>query len=106
MKNYLSIIRKCLLIFLIGFTWSCGKVKNNDVKEVQTKKVSAKDILGNPEYLAMSYGGYRYADHGIEPTLEELKEDMKILHALGIRVVRTYKVHLPQAENLLKAIRR
>ena len=104
MKNYLSIIRKCLLIFLIGFTWSCGKVKNNDVKEVQTKKVSAKDILGNPEYLAMSYGGYRHADHGIEPTLEELKEDMKILHALGIRVVRTYKVHLPQAENLLKAI--
>ncbi len=105
MKNYLSIIRNGMLIVLIGFTWSCGKVKKNDVKEdVQTKTVSAKDILGNPEYLAMSYGGYRHADHGIEPTLEELKEDMKILHALGIRVVRTYKVHLPQAENLLKAI--
>lgn len=104
MKNYLSIIRNCMLIFLIGFTWSCGKVKKNDVKEVQPKKVSAKDILGNPKYLAMSYGGYRHADHSIEPTLEELKEDMKILHALGIRVVRTYKVHLPQAENLLKAI--
>ena len=104
MKNYLSIIRNCLLIVLFGFIWSCGKVKNNDVKEVQTKKVSAKDILGNPEYLAMSYGGYRYADHGIEPTLQELKEDIKILHVLGIRVVRTYKVHLPQAENLLKAI--
>lgn len=105
MKNYLSIIRNGMLIVLIGFTWSCGKVKKNDVKEdVQTKTVSAKDILGNPKYLAMSYGGYRHADHGIEPKLEELKEDMKILHALGIRVVRTYKVHLPQAENLLKAI--
>lgn len=105
MKNYLSIIRNCVLIFLIGFIWSCGKVKANDVKEeVSTKKVSAKDILGNLDYLAMSYGGYRYADHGIEPTLEEIKEDMKILYALGIRVVRTYKVHLPQAENLLKAI--
>ena len=105
MKNYLSIIRSGMLIFLIGFIWSCGKVKTNDVKEeVSAKKVSAKDILGNPDYLAMSYGGYRHADHGIEPTLEELKEDMKILYALGIRVVRTYKVHLPQAENLLKAI--
>nr|WP_240911183.1 glycosyl hydrolase family 17 protein [Yeosuana marina] len=65
---------------------------------------TAAEILGNPNYLAMSYGGYRYQDHSIEPTLEELKEDMKILHALGIRIVRTYKVHKPQAENLLKAI--
>ncbi|GAA4891715.1 hypothetical protein GCM10023311_15160 [Flaviramulus aquimarinus] len=105
MKNYLSIIRNCVLIFLIGFIWSCGKVKKNEVKEdVLVKEVSAKDILGNTDYLAMSYGGYRHADHSIEPTLDELKEDMKLLYALGVRVVRTYKVHLPQAENLLKAI--
>jgi exo-beta-1,3-glucanase (GH17 family) len=105
MRNYLSIVRSCILILLIGCICSCGKAKKNTVKEeVSRKEVSAKDILGNPEYLAMSYGGYRYADHSIEPTLHELKEDMKILHALGIRIVRTYKVHLPQAENLLKAI--
>jgi len=78
---------------------SCNNSKTSDVNQL-----TAKDILGNSDYLAMSYGGYRYADHGIEPTLDELKEDMKILHALGVRVVRTYKVHLPQAENLLKAI--
>jgi exo-beta-1,3-glucanase (GH17 family) len=29
---------------------------------------------------------------------------MKILSAMGIRIVRTYKVHLPQASNLVKAI--
>ena len=29
---------------------------------------------------------------------------MKILHAMGIRVLRTYKVHLPHASNVLKAI--
>jgi len=98
-------MRNYILVFLISFLWSCGKAKTNNVKEeVSTKQVSAKDILGNPDYLAMSYGGYRHADHSIEPTLEELKEDMKILHALGIRIVRTYKVHLPQAENLLKVI--
>ena len=68
------------------------------------KKVTAKDIIGNPEYLAISYGGYRHSDHGIEPTLEELKEDMKILAAMGIKVLRTYKVHKPHAANVLKAI--
>jgi exo-beta-1,3-glucanase (GH17 family) len=66
--------------------------------------MNAKEILGNPEYLAMSYGGYRHADHDIEPTMNELKEDMKILAAMGVKIVRTYKVHLPQAANLVKAI--
>ncbi|MCL6296397.1 glycosyl hydrolase family 17 protein [Jejuia spongiicola] len=98
-------MRNCLLIFLACFMWSCNNSKKNDVSQVVEKKqLTAKDILGNPEYLAMSYGGYRHADHSIEPTLDELKEDMKILHALGIKMLRTYKVHLPQAENLLKVI--
>lgn len=69
---------------------------------VKTK--TAKEILGNPEYLAMSYGGYRHADHSIEPTSDELKDDIKILSAMGVKIVRTYKVHKPQAANLLQAI--
>ena len=100
MKNYFSIIRICTLIFLIGFTGSCDKVKKDDVKE----EVSAKDILGNPDYLAMSYGGYRYTDHSVEPTLDELKEDMRILSAMGIKLIRTYKLLKPQASNLVKVI--
>ena len=84
--------------------------KNNTKKDSNSETVkeqarlSAKDILGNPDYLAMSYGGYRHADHGIEPAIDELKDDMKILAAMGIKIVRTYKVHLPEATNLLKAI--
>lgn len=66
--------------------------------------VTAADILGNPDYLAISYGGYRYVDHDIEPTNDELKEDMKLLAAMGVKILRTYKVHLPQASNILKAI--
>ena len=98
-------LRYCMLISVIGLALSCDKTKKNDLnKVVEKQELSVKDILGNPQYLAMSYGGYRYADHSIEPTLDELKEDMKILHALGVRMVRTYKVHKPQAENLLKAI--
>ncbi|WP_400074915.1 glycosyl hydrolase family 17 protein [Winogradskyella sp. R77965] len=105
MKNYLSIIKICALILIIGIIGSCNKVKKNDVKEeVSMNEKSAKDILGNPEYLAMSYGGYRYADHTIEPTLNELKEDMKILSAMGVKLIRTYKLLKPQAANLVKVI--
>jgi len=42
--------------------------------------------------------------HDIEPTLKELKEDLKLLSAMDIKFLRTYKVHRPQASNLLKAI--
>jgi len=33
-----------------------------------------------------------------------LKEDMKILSAMGIKIVRTYNVQIAQAANLLEAI--
>ena len=105
MKKYFSVIRIYILIFLIGFVWSCDKVKKNNLKEeVSTKAVSAKDILGNSDYLAMSYGGYRHADHSIEPTLDELREDMKLLSAMGVKLIRTYKLLKPQAANLVKVI--
>ncbi|MDP3312080.1 glycosyl hydrolase family 17 [Lutibacter sp.] len=71
-----------------------------------SKKVdkTAADILGNPEYLAISYGGYRQNTRDIQPTIEQLKEDMKILAAMKIKVLRTYNVHLDEASNLLEAI--
>ena len=71
------------------------------VKEIQ---ITASDILGNPEYLAISYGGYRQKTRDIQPTIPQLKEDMKILAAMGIKILRTYNVQLQQAPNLLKAI--
>ncbi len=66
---------------------------------------TAKEILGNPEYQAISYGGYRQNSRDIQPTLEQLKEDMKLLSAIGIRILRTYNVQLPHASNVIKAIR-
>lgn len=82
------------------FMWSC---KSNNNKEI--RQVTAKDILGNPEYLAISYGGYRQNTRDIQPTIPQLKEDMKILYAMGIRVLRSYNVQLAQAPNILKAIK-
>ena len=69
------------------------------------KEVTAKDILGNSDYLAISYGGYRKSSRDFQPTVRELKEDVKILHAMNIRVLRTYNVQLAHASNILKAIR-
>lgn len=66
---------------------------------------TASELLGNPEYLAISYSGYRHTSRDVQPTLEELKEDMKILAAMGIKIVRTYDVTLPHTPNLLQAIR-
>jgi exo-beta-1,3-glucanase (GH17 family) len=67
--------------------------------------MTAKEILENPKYQAISYGGYREKTREIQPTLEQLKEDMRILYAMGIRIIRTYNVKLPHASNILKAIK-
>lgn len=66
--------------------------------------MTAADILGNPDYLAISYGGYRAKTRDVQPTIPQLKEDMKILAAMGVKILRTYNVQLKQASNLLKAI--
>ncbi|GAA4968514.1 glycosyl hydrolase family 17 [Algibacter aquimarinus] len=70
----------------------------------KVKDITAAEILGNPDYLAISYGGYRQKSRDIQPTIPELKEDMKILAAMGVKILRTYNVQLQQAPNILKAI--
>ncbi|MFT6369329.1 MAG: exo-beta-1,3-glucanase (GH17 family) [Maribacter sp.] len=104
MENRLNAIVCILLSFIVFSCKNNTKSESNLTIVQQELNMNAKNILGNPKYLAMSYGGYRQVDHDIEPTLKELKEDLKILAAMGIRILRTYKVHLPQASNLVKAI--
>lgn len=91
-----------LIVMLVGCKEQTKSVKQNQVKI--KKEVNAKDILGNSDYVAISYGGYRKSTRDVQPTLEELKEDMRILSAMGVKIVRTYNVQLQQASNLLKAI--
>lgn len=101
-----SIVKIIVVAMVLTVNHSC-KDKTTKTKENQPqtiKEVTAKDILGNPDYLAISYGGYRHVDHDIEPTIDELKEDMKLLSAMGVGIIRTYKLHLPHASNVLKAI--
>lgn len=66
--------------------------------------MTAEKLLGNPEYQAICYGGYRTKTREIQPTLAQLKEDMIILEAMNIKFIRTYNVHYDEVKNLLKVI--
>ncbi len=95
-----------LIVIICLVVASCSQTKNEEEDQMQSKyNLTAEDILGDPNYLAISYGGYRKKTREFQPTVEELKEDMKILSAMGIRLLRTYNVQLPHASNVLKAIR-
>ncbi len=65
---------------------------------------TAAEILGNPYYQAISYGGYRQPTRDSVPTVEQIKDDMRILSAMGIKVLRTYNTELAELPHLLKAI--
>jgi len=96
-----------LLSIVLVFMMSCNEnMKDKKPSEQKIKKVTAKDILGNSDYLAISYGGYRAKTRNVQPTIVELKDDLKILSAMGIKIIRTYNVQLslPHASNILKAI--
>lgn len=93
-----------VLALFLNFSCNNGPSEREEHHSQTAKEVTAKDILGNPDYLAISYGGYRDKSRDIQPTVEQLKEDMKILHAMNIRILRTYNTRLAEASNLLKAI--
>lgn len=101
----IRVIGQAFILFLglaLGFSCNSNKVSK---KHKQVKKaMTAKDILGNNNYLAISFGGYRDVSRDIQPTVEQLKEDMKILFAMNIKILRTYQTKFAEASNLLKAI--
>jgi len=103
MKTTLHILL-ILGIILIVSCKSKTEEKQTEVKQ-NLKTLTAKNILSNPEYLAISYGGYREKTRDIQPTIPQLKEDLKIMSALGFKILRTYNVRLAHASNVLKAIK-
>ena len=87
-------------LFFISFFLIASCSKSGDL--VMSK--NAKDIIGNNNYPAISYGGYRGKSREVQPSIEDIKEDLKIMFAQGFRIIRTYDLHHPFAENTLKAI--
>jgi exo-beta-1,3-glucanase (GH17 family) len=81
------------------FLFSCEQ------QGVESMEKTASMILGNPDYPAISYGGYRERTRDVQPSIDDTKEDMRILHAAGFRILRTYDTHLDLAKNTLEAIK-
>lgn len=90
----------CAFLVVVSFQ----KVPKQNKSTSKLKKVTAKDLLGNPNYLAICYGGYRENTRDLQPTIDQIKQDLLILAALKIKVIRTYNVHLAEVVTVLKAI--
>ena len=88
-----------LFLALVGAFYACDEPKKETRKET-----NAAAILGNPDYPAISYGGYRESTREVQPTLAQLKNDVRILHALGYRLLRTYNLQFEHTPNLIRAI--
>ena len=76
--------------------FSCNSKSESQEMNAKPTEITAKALLGNPNYQAICYGGYRKNTREIEPTIAEIKEDLKILAALNIKIVRTYNVHFKE----------
>jgi exo-beta-1,3-glucanase (GH17 family) len=65
-------------------------------------------LLGSNKYPAISYSGHRKNPRSVgnTPDIAETKEDLKILSAMGIRLLRTYNTTaFPHSERIVQAIR-
>ena len=89
----------CVVFASLIFLFSCEQ------QGVDSMEKTASMILGNPNYPAISYGGYRERTRDVQPSVDDAKEDMRILHAAGFRILRTYDTHLDLAKNTLEAIK-
>jgi len=89
----------CVVFVSLIFLFSCEQLG------VDSMEKTASMILGNPNYPAISYGGYRERTRNVQPSVDDAKEDMRILHAAGFRILRTYDTHLDLAKNTLEAIK-
>ncbi len=103
MTNFKKIPSPLLIAMLGAFlVIACTRQDGHDFSSIQ---VTAEEILGDPGYQAISFGAYRETTWDIQPTLPQLRDDVKLLHAMGIRILRTYNVYYDEASNLLKVIR-
>ena len=71
----------------------------------QNKEQLSAEQLFKQSRKAVCYGGYRTKTRDIQPTISQIKEDLKILQRLDIKFIRMYNVHLAETKNVLQAIR-
>ena len=87
-------VKNILLVISLVLLASCQTSQKEKKPMQNNRNLTAKEIFNKPEFLAISYGGYRKKTRKEQPTIQQLKEDLKILHAMDIRILRTYNVRL------------
>lgn len=92
---------KHLIYIILLFFISCKPMITSNLV---SREITAEKLLGNPKYQGICYGGYRTNSRDIEPNVSEVKEDLKILAAIDIKIIRTYNLHREEIINVLKAI--
>ena len=93
-------MKHLIYIILLAFM-SC---KPTITSNLVSREMTAEKLLGNSKYQSICYGGYRTNSRDIEPNVSEVKEDLKILAAIDIKIIRTYNLHREEIINVLKAI--
>ncbi len=96
-----------MIAIIVSVPGLCGGDQGERQRDSRAPaSITAEEILGNSSYLAFSYGGYRTRTRDDVPTVDQLKEDMRLLSAMGVKLLRTYNTQqYRHAANLLEAIR-
>lgn len=92
---------KGIVYIIVAVFISCNP---KSARTIVSNQMTAEKILGNVNYQAICYGGYRTNTREKQPTIAEVKDDLKLLFAMNIKVIRTYNVHYAEVATILKAI--
>ncbi len=94
------LISKLKFYFLIPCLIILASCSSPNIERNKT----AAQILGDSNYLAICYGGYRSNTRDLQPSIIQIKDDLKIMSAMGIKILRTYNTKLDEIRNILTAI--
>ncbi len=105
-------VKRCVLLLAFlahGLAYSgCSSTPSPALDEGASLLTEGPSLLGNSDIRAVAYSGHRKVPRSVEntPTLEETKEDLRILAAMGIKLLRTYNTTIyPHSARTLQAIR-
>ena len=79
-----------ILLAMVLLVAGCEGGSRVDTKREQPQTPSAAELFGGGQLQAIAYGGYRSATRAEVPTVEDIKEDLRILAGLGFKMIRTY----------------
>ena len=71
-------VTKFLKFITLSITvWFLAACSDDIIQEPSIQNPTAAQILGNPNYPAFSYGGYRGKSRAVGPSEEQIIEDLK-----------------------------